>query len=525
VSKTRSSLICGGVTIRGSSHERSGLPNQDAIDWWPKTGQGSSLIVAVADGHGSAKCFRSDRGSRIAVEVAITQICQFFQLQKKQSGWGGRSISQWLAKPELIQQDLPQQIVSLWQEQVAQEILLQPFLDHELATLATKESEQSILKVQQQPSLAYGATLLAVCVTEAFSLYLQLGDGDILCVDGQGQATRALPKDPRMIANETTSLCGEASWRDLHVRLVPANEDSTMLILLSTDGYANAFTSEADFLKIGPDYLQMIQAQRLEVVLKQLPLILQDASRQGSGDDITLGIIQRQIKNNHNPKTSDQPPKRKILRPEEQPTRIQLSNQPQAINLEELRQTIHRQQVTIQRLKLGLIAALLLALFALGVVGYTLTQLQALKAKPQQKTTFNVDKVPSQVIPEADSQFSLIFKNVDDNADNRGIQIALNPNVQLYQYEGKMTYKPNRGALPVAQVILTQGGLAIKNLSQKNWQTQDVTKRPQTIIPNQFILLKDGLKIDFGVATGSIIDPLHPDTVQEQPQPNESPNL
>ncbi|MDQ3699739.1 MAG: protein phosphatase 2C domain-containing protein, partial [Chloroflexota bacterium] len=60
-----------GTSVRGASHRRHGLPNQDALRWWPESGLGPPLVLAVADGHGSAKCFRSDVGSRLAVAAAV----------------------------------------------------------------------------------------------------------------------------------------------------------------------------------------------------------------------------------------------------------------------------------------------------------------------------------------------------------------------------------------------------------------------------------------------------------------------
>ena len=70
-----------GATVRGASHARSGLPNQDAILWRPETGAGPLLIVAVSDGHGSAKYFRSHEGSRLAVETATSVLQDFLDGQ------------------------------------------------------------------------------------------------------------------------------------------------------------------------------------------------------------------------------------------------------------------------------------------------------------------------------------------------------------------------------------------------------------------------------------------------------------
>src|SRR5881397_846411 len=59
-----------GASRRGSSHVRSGLPNQDAIEYWASA-DGNTAVMAVADGHGSGLCFRSEVGSRVAVTTAV----------------------------------------------------------------------------------------------------------------------------------------------------------------------------------------------------------------------------------------------------------------------------------------------------------------------------------------------------------------------------------------------------------------------------------------------------------------------
>jgi hypothetical protein len=65
--------------------------------------------------------------------------------------------------------------------------------------------------------------------------------------------------------------------------------------LLSTDGYANSFRSDEDFLKIGQDYLEIIREQGISSLAEELPAILTEATEQGSGDDITLAILQDDV--------------------------------------------------------------------------------------------------------------------------------------------------------------------------------------------------------------------------------------
>src|SRR5918998_1821824 len=66
-----------GETVPGASHLRAGIPNQDAILQVRESGRGLPLVVSVSDGHGSDKCFRSDRGSRFAVRRAAQLVGEF----------------------------------------------------------------------------------------------------------------------------------------------------------------------------------------------------------------------------------------------------------------------------------------------------------------------------------------------------------------------------------------------------------------------------------------------------------------
>ena len=60
------------ATVTGAAHRRAGIGSQDAIQWEPhEQRRGRWLAMAVADGHGSAKHYRSDVGAKLAVEVVL----------------------------------------------------------------------------------------------------------------------------------------------------------------------------------------------------------------------------------------------------------------------------------------------------------------------------------------------------------------------------------------------------------------------------------------------------------------------
>jgi len=280
-SKTEWRII--SESVKGASHERSGQPNQDAIGCSSLSDESLPLIVAVSDGHGGAKYFRSDKGASFAVNAAIDTLSQF------QESLADFSNSSWL------KENLTKSLVNTWRSAVNTHIQSEGFTDEEMSKLEEKEGAASQQIVKDNPVLAYGATILVVMITESFIAYLQLGDGDILTVSEQGESESVFPVYSKHFANETTSLCSSNAWCDFQCRVERISSSSVLpdLILLSTDGYKDSFSSSEAFHKVGSDLYEMIQANKLEEIKSNLSGWLSEASQIGSGDDITLGILYR----------------------------------------------------------------------------------------------------------------------------------------------------------------------------------------------------------------------------------------
>ena len=275
-----------GSSVRGAAHVRADLPNQDALRWLPGTGAGLPVIVAVADGHGSAKCFRSDRGARLAVLTATDVLAEFVA--------GQAEAPTLTAVKRLAEETLPQQMVRRWQAAVEADLEHDPVTEDEWARLAEREGEATVHKVAEKPLLVYGATLLAALVTQEYLLFLQLGDGDILTVSNELEVQRPLPGDRRLFANETTSLSGKQAWRDFRVAFQALSGPPPALVLLTTDGYPNSFRDDPGFLQVGADLVQLIRADGLDLVRANLDTWLSEASAAGSGDDITVALVWRE---------------------------------------------------------------------------------------------------------------------------------------------------------------------------------------------------------------------------------------
>jgi hypothetical protein len=254
--------------------------------WWPKDARGQSIVVAVADGHGSAKCFRSDTGAHLAVEVA----CHAMQEMLAVGRFG--SFEQ-LA--DVATERLSRTVVRAWRAAVNLDIVSRPFTDAEIARLEGLEGRDAVEEAGSFPILAYGSTILAAAAGAEGVVLFQLGDGDILTVTTAGAVRRPMPRDPRLSGNVTTSLSGMDAHNDARVRAVPLDGPDPALVVLSTDGYSNSFAAEEGFLRVGPDLLELIRSDGLDAVSGDLVGWLAEASELGSGDDVTVGLLVRDV--------------------------------------------------------------------------------------------------------------------------------------------------------------------------------------------------------------------------------------
>lgn len=225
----------------------------------PQEASGSALVLAIADGHGSKESHRSGVGSELAVRAATSVLFDFLQ------------------SPTVAEQQIGRDITERWRASVAQHA-----------------SDHPLPNASDEGWIAYGTTILAALATPDFVLYLQLGDGDILIVSEDGQVRRPWPRDERFLANETTSLCSSNASEEIRIGIDTDSGSSPQLIVLSSDGYSNSFRREEDFLRTGPDFLDIIRTQGFDAVHENLQGWLSEASRLGSGDDITVGLICRE---------------------------------------------------------------------------------------------------------------------------------------------------------------------------------------------------------------------------------------
>ena len=261
-------------SVRGSTHVQSGLPNQDAVAT-RLLDEGPATIVAVADGHGGQRYVRSDIGSGLAVRVA----CEVF------GDWwingGGRRLD--ASRLHTVPRDVGVRLVARWRESVLDHVATNPF--------TPAESERAGTALESDPVVAYGATVLVAVADVERVLLVQLGDGDIFAVQGDGTVVCPVPGDDRLVAGQTTSLCLAGAENDLRSALLPADL-SAELVVLCSDGYGNSFADDAWAITAGRDLHDQLHDRGITQVEQDLKGWLR-ASAEVGGDDVTVALLAR----------------------------------------------------------------------------------------------------------------------------------------------------------------------------------------------------------------------------------------
>jgi len=270
-----------GCSVRGASHVRANLGNQDQIRCYPPAGVGPVAALIVADGHGSAQSFRSAMGAELAAEVSKEIAGELLSLSATEP---------LPVVKDMLERYVARTIVERWRETVRADFMRTSFGDAEVRRLASQESAAAVQRVRENPYLAYGTTLVTVVVAGNFMAAWQVGDGDILAVSADGDVDRPVPGDERLIANQTTSLCSEDAARLFRVAFygTPAP-----LILVSSDGFSNSFVADDGLRKFASDVLLMLIQDGFGAVAGRIEGWLGQITEAGSGDDISLGVLCR----------------------------------------------------------------------------------------------------------------------------------------------------------------------------------------------------------------------------------------
>ena len=261
-----------GVSVQGASHVRNQIPCQDNFKQLQVSDH--AVILAVADGHGSASCPYSKTGSKIAVNVfcAIMEdlLNGFVDNEEQLLTYLNR-------EGELT---IAQDIDAEWKRRV-----WKAHIDNKREKPLDDNGEIDKAAVYKQ----YGTTLLGLFITERYIFAFQLGDGDMVYVDASG--VQPIIEGDKILGTETHSLCKLDAWKKA-ISIIRMREEieTPHLFMISTDGFSNSYRTQEEYFVSCKDYYALILEHGFEAVAGQIKDWLKETSELGSGDDITLAL-------------------------------------------------------------------------------------------------------------------------------------------------------------------------------------------------------------------------------------------
>ena len=263
------------VTI-GQSHIDNGTECQDCaqLDLESK----NYVMAAVADGHGSKKHFRSDRGSQFATQAARDSIYEYMNDYE-------RFVEAYQVDKEYLIDRIVKMLITKWHEKIREDLNKDPITQEEIDKYlgGTFNSDKV--------SSIYGTTLLVGVMSEKCNFGFLIGDGSFVVIDKHGKAYIPI-EDENSKANYTSSLSSSDSYNGFVKHFF---DEMPFSIMVSTDGLVKSFANDSDFL----DYNQAIAMElgklddddKMIQMEERLIKLFEQRSRDGSEDDISISII------------------------------------------------------------------------------------------------------------------------------------------------------------------------------------------------------------------------------------------
>lgn len=171
----------------GSSHIMRHKPCQDRL--CRVQTPDFTLVLAVADGHGSPEYSRSGIGARFAVYAA-----------KK------------ILPSDAPDEEVVADIKWLYDHLVARHLSRHPLSDREMALLSA---------ARLHPVAAYGCTLAVAVIDYAHNSTTRycLGDSGVFCIGADGRFPPSMPEDPACVGSATSSMCQSPETVKQHFRI------------------------------------------------------------------------------------------------------------------------------------------------------------------------------------------------------------------------------------------------------------------------------------------------------------------
>lgn len=280
------------ASVAGKKYLERGLPCQDSSAFLEFD---KVQAIAVADGHGGKDYFRSDIGSRLAIETAFKQIkifCSELTADERfsENGIKNFEFSLWEDWRKAVKADWDERLATISEEARWQEV------SDKYKARYTSTDEETLA---QYIPVAYGTTLICAVSIGSQVLIVQIGDGSCVVLQRNGECKIPVPPDAENFANVTTSLCDTDAYKKFRHVVLDCAEDSLLAplaIFLSTDGLDDCYPicdNERWLCKLYRDaILDSMISDGFAATCEELRTeLLPYMTEHGSNDDISLACF------------------------------------------------------------------------------------------------------------------------------------------------------------------------------------------------------------------------------------------
>lgn len=285
-------------SCQGESHILSSKVCQDSS--YSSTNDTMSIAI-VCDGHGGARYFRSDVGSRFAVDATKECVHAFvseidanlfkgkpFTQKKALSSEASSNIYTKDTNVDKALRQLFSSIIYCWREKITQHSLNTPLSEEEKSSIRPdflSEFEQGI-GIEK----TYGCTLMCYVYTNCFWFAFHIGDGKCIAFDENGNWLEPIPWDEKCFLNKTTSLC-DSSAIDEFRYCYCGDGNKPLAVFLGSDGIDDSFGETENMVNFYVQVLKLINNEGLEIAVANIKETLPQLSKIGSKDDMSIACI------------------------------------------------------------------------------------------------------------------------------------------------------------------------------------------------------------------------------------------
>ena len=195
--KAMAGLYSYSYTTLGGSHKKRNKPCQDFSSDYTCD---DFSIIAVSDGHGSSKHFRSDVGSKLAAQAGIEEVKRLLENDFDFANFKDNS--------QKIIEGLIESVYKRWIDDISNYMTENPFIKEEIPKDLDEDTKEKFFGTDYPYYYisAYGATLMVGVMAEDYYFAFHIGDGKAVFLYEDGKIEQSIPWDEACYINVTTSL-------------------------------------------------------------------------------------------------------------------------------------------------------------------------------------------------------------------------------------------------------------------------------------------------------------------------------